>query len=132
MDEETLGAWVAAARNSKGWTQERLGDEMGLTKANISHWETNKHEPGFWQLLRIRDLTGYPLRDVGPAANWPLPKVPRERFTSLLPSQLEALQAGVLGILAAIEAAGLGLAWDGIERRRPFVDVNNPARKHGS
>ena len=100
--EETLGKWIEAARAHKKWTQTQLGDEIGVSKANISHWETGKHEPSFGQLLRIRDVTGFPLRDVGPAAEWPLPLVRREMLTNLRPDQLEALQAGVLGILSAL------------------------------
>lgn len=99
---ESIGDWVRAARASKGWNQDQLGDAVGVTKANVSHWETGKHEPSFGQLLKIRDATGYPLRDVGPATDWPLPRVPRERLTSLSAEQLAALQAGIVGLLAAL------------------------------
>lgn len=105
---ESIGSWVAAARKHKGWVQEQLGDAMGLTKANISHWETGKHEPSFGQMLKIRDLTGYPMRDVGPAVEWPLPKIAREQITSLTATQLEQLQMGIAGILSAIKGEGLG------------------------
>lgn len=105
MDSEALRRWISDARKLKGWTQEQLGHELGLTKANISHWETGKHEPSFSQLLRIRDLTGHPLRDVLPAGDWPFPDIPREQLTSLTPEQRQALQAGIVGILAAIAPA---------------------------
>lgn len=64
MDASDVAAWVKAARESKGWTQQQLGDALGLSKANVSHWETEKHEPSFIQLLKIRDLTGHPLTEV--------------------------------------------------------------------
>lgn len=102
MDHATIGEWIAAARASRQWNQTRLGDEIGVGKANVSHWETGKHEPSLAQLLRIRDLTGYPLRDFGPSMSWPLPKVPRERITSLQPEQLEALQIAIIAALAAL------------------------------
>jgi transcriptional regulator with XRE-family HTH domain len=105
--EETLGKWIESARAYKRWTQTQLGDEIGVSKANVSHWETGKHEPSFGQLLRIRDVTGYPLRDVGPAAEWPLPMVRREMLTQLRPEQLAALQAGVLGILSALTSSAV-------------------------
>lgn len=102
MKTERVGEWIEKARKHRGWTQTQLGDEVGVSKANISHWETGKHEPSFGQLLSIRDKTGYALRDVGPAAEWPFPKVPRELITSLPPEQREALQAGIAGILVAL------------------------------
>lgn len=101
---ESIGDWIRAARASKGWNQDQLGDAVGVGKANVSHWETGKHEPSFGQLLKIRDVTGYALRDVGPAAEWPLPKVSREALTSLTPEQLAALQVGIAGLLAALKA----------------------------
>lgn len=46
MDHPNIGGWIAAARASKRWSQTRLGDEIGVGKANVSHWETGKHEAG--------------------------------------------------------------------------------------
>ncbi len=77
---------------------------MGLTKANVSHWETCKHDPSFLQLLKIRDLTGWPLRDVLNAEQWPFPRVGRERVASLNPDQLASLETGLIMALAAITA----------------------------
>lgn len=102
MNDESIGQWIEKARKHRGWSQTQLGDEIGVSKANVSHWETGKHEPSFGQLLRIRDVTGFALRDVGPGLDWPLPMVPRESITSLLPSQRDALQLGIIGILSAI------------------------------
>ncbi len=99
-----IGEWVRAAREAKGWSQTQLGDAIGVSKANVSHWETAKHEPSFGQLLAIRDKTGHPLHDVGPAQDWPLPGISRERLASLDAVQLAAVQAGIEGILAAVGA----------------------------
>lgn len=73
-----------------------------MTKANISHWETGKHEPGFMQILKVRDLTGYPLRDVLPAATWPFKSIRRDEITSLDDDQLSRLEMGITGILASL------------------------------
>lgn len=102
MDAKAVQGWIKAARDAKGWTQETLGEKLGVTKANVSHWETGKHDPSFLQLLKIRDLTGHPLREVLPAQDWPLPQIGREKITSLGPDQLAALQAGISGILVAL------------------------------
>jgi transcriptional regulator with XRE-family HTH domain len=102
-----LKEWVRNARKSRGWSQQQLAEQMGREKANISHWETGKHEPSFGQLLRIRDLTGYPLHELGLNPEWPLPKVPREALTSLTPEQLEAVQRGLLVALATARTEDL-------------------------
>ena len=105
MNSDWIGGWIAQARKARGWTQDQLGERLGVTKANVSHWETGKHEPSFGQLLKIKDLTGQPLRDVSAALDWPLPRIRREQVTSLSQDQLDALQAGMVGILAAISPA---------------------------
>lgn len=102
---ESIGQWIVKARSHKQWTQTQLGDAIGVTKANVSHWETGKHEPSFGQLLRIKNVTGFGLREVGQPPGWPFPRVPVELIVSLRPDQLEALQAGILGILTAIGQA---------------------------
>lgn len=53
--------WVRAARKNKNFTQEQLATRLNLTKANISAWETGRHQPGHNQLVMIASLTGYPL-----------------------------------------------------------------------
>lgn len=56
-----IGLWVKAARKSAGWTQTKLGDAVGRTKANVGHWETGKHEPSFDQMVAISVATKYPM-----------------------------------------------------------------------
>lgn len=58
-----LKEWVRAARHHAGWTQQRLGDEVGRTKANVAHWESGKHPPSYAQVAQISALTGYPMPD---------------------------------------------------------------------
>ena len=45
--------WIKAARQHAGWTQEKLGEAVGRTKANVGHWETGKHEPKLEQIAAI-------------------------------------------------------------------------------
>lgn len=70
MDMKTeIAAWIKAARKHAGMSQEDLGaklalelrTERGFSKANISHWETQKHGPSLEQLLAISRITGYQL-----------------------------------------------------------------------
>lgn len=102
VSQTDVSSWVKRARESKKWSQERLGEELGLQKATISHWERGRHKPSFGQMEKIRDLTGFPLQAVSPSDDWPLPLIRRERITALTPEQLNKLQIGILGLLAAI------------------------------
>jgi phage repressor protein C with HTH and peptisase S24 domain len=67
MELKTLiAAWVREARDEAGLSGAalgaklalELGTERGNTKANISHWETQKHSPSLQQLLAIAKVTG--------------------------------------------------------------------------
>lgn len=62
----TIAGWVRQARTEAGLSGAalgarlalELGTERGLTKANISHWENEKHSPNLRQLLAIASVTG--------------------------------------------------------------------------
>lgn len=67
MDLHTMIAgWVREARTAAGLSGTalgarlalELGTERGNTKANISHWENDKHSPNLKQLLAISRVTG--------------------------------------------------------------------------
>jgi transcriptional regulator with XRE-family HTH domain len=103
MDRADIARWVSEARKSRGWNQEQLGEHLGVTKANVSHWETGKHDPSFLQLLKIRDVTGYALREVMSDKAWPFPDIPPERFSSLGPDGLRQLQMALNMTLAAMQ-----------------------------
>ncbi|MES1979747.1 MAG: S24 family peptidase [Pseudomonadota bacterium] len=53
--------WVLAARKHANMTQGDLSEKLGLTRGNISSWEKGRHEPGYRQLVKVSELTGYPL-----------------------------------------------------------------------
>lgn len=56
-----LANWVRTARVKGGFTQDRLGELLGVTKANISAWENGRHDPSVEQMEKISELTGEPL-----------------------------------------------------------------------
>lgn len=66
--KQVIADWITEARQSADLSQEALGgrlaiefgSERGYTKANISHWETKKHEPSIQQLLAIKKITKHP------------------------------------------------------------------------
>lgn len=61
-----IANWVKEARTAAGLSGTalgarlalELGTERGHTKANISHWENEKHSPNLKQLLAISRVTG--------------------------------------------------------------------------
>lgn len=53
--------WVKEARQYARLTQEALGDQLGVTKGNVSGWENGRHQPSFAQLIKISRLTRYSL-----------------------------------------------------------------------
>ena len=61
-----IAGWVRDARTAAGLSGTalgarlalELGTERGNTKANISHWENEKHSPNLKQLLAIARVTG--------------------------------------------------------------------------
>lgn len=64
-----LADWIRDARKAACLSQEELGarlslelgGERGYSKANISHWETQKHSPNLQQLMAIAKVTGHGL-----------------------------------------------------------------------
>lgn len=57
--------WILTARSTSKKTQTQLGEELGVTKGNVSAWENGRHEPSWSQMLKIAEITGVQL---------PLPK----------------------------------------------------------
>ena len=43
-------------RIKRGWTQQELGDLVGLTKSSIHLLETNKRKPSYDVLIQLRNI----------------------------------------------------------------------------
>lgn len=64
--KESIAEWIKKARATAGLSgaglgrelELALGDARGNTRANISHWETGKHEPSLHQIVAIVRITG--------------------------------------------------------------------------
>lgn len=52
----SFGTRLKQFRTARGWTQERVGFELEVTKATVSKWETGRAEPSLANLARIRRL----------------------------------------------------------------------------
>lgn len=56
MDLKNTGKFIAELRKEKGYTQEQLGDKIGVTNKTISRWETGIYLPPADALLALGEL----------------------------------------------------------------------------
>ena len=52
----TFGTRLKEFRDARGWSQERVGFELEVSKATVSKWETGRAEPSLTNLAKIRRL----------------------------------------------------------------------------
>lgn len=51
-------------RAGKGWTQEQLGDALGVSRQAVNALETEKHDPSLDLAYRIAAVFGQPVEDI--------------------------------------------------------------------
>lgn len=51
MDQVKIGAFIARLRRERDWTQEELGERLGVTNKTVSRWENGNYMPGVEVLL---------------------------------------------------------------------------------
>ena len=56
MDLKNTGKFLAELRKEKGYTQEQLGEKIGVTNKTISRWETGIYLPPADALLALGEL----------------------------------------------------------------------------
>ena len=57
MDQVKIGAFIAALRRERGWTQEELGERLGISNKTVSRWENGNYMPGIEMMsLLSREL----------------------------------------------------------------------------
>lgn len=52
----SFGERLKRVREARGWSQERVGFELEVTKATVSKWETGRAEPSLDNLAKIHRL----------------------------------------------------------------------------
>jgi len=55
------GKWVRAALEFKTMTYQSLGEALGVTKGTVSGWVNGHWKPSWDQMIKISEVTGYPL-----------------------------------------------------------------------
>jgi len=76
--DSVIARYVRQARKATGMNQQRFGEEVGRTKANVSAWENGRHEPSWDLLQKIQRASGVAM----PTGTEPKLKanVPREPY----------------------------------------------------
>ena len=64
MDQVKIGAFIAQLRGEKGWTQEELGERLGVTNKTVSRWETGTYMPGVEMLALLGKEFGVTLNEL--------------------------------------------------------------------
>lgn len=123
---------IRIARAQKGWNQETLAQHIGVTRPQISLWESGKNWPAPVQRERLREVLGVeiPADKYAPQAPTPPSRLTPESakgvryaalemskvITRLLQEAVEADEAAELKAAAAAEAAELAAAEELRER----------------
>ena len=63
----TMGEKILAMRKARGWSQEELAEQVGVTRQAVSRWESDSAKPDADKIIAVCDLFGvsadYLLRD---------------------------------------------------------------------
>ena len=59
-----IGKFIADLRKEHGFTQEQLGDKIGVTNKTISRWETGAYLPPADALLALSELFGVSINEI--------------------------------------------------------------------
>lgn len=56
MDVKKIGQFLAELRKEKGWTQEQVGQQLGVTNKTVSRWENGNYMPPVEMLLELSKI----------------------------------------------------------------------------
>lgn len=64
MDTKKIGSFLKMLRKEKGFTQEQLGEKVGVTNKTISRWETGCYMPPIECLDILSDIYGVSINEI--------------------------------------------------------------------
>ena len=64
MDQKKIGHFIAMLRREKGFTQESLGEKLGVTNKTVSRWENGLSIPEIESLLIFSRLAKVTINDL--------------------------------------------------------------------
>ena len=122
MDQQTMGARIAALRKDKGMTQLELARQMNVTDKAVSKWERDKAAPDIHSIPKLAELLGITANELLAASPPPAPAKAESEARTIIALILRAIPlamgiaTAVLGILKQIDLQsaaallGIGLA----------------------
>ncbi|MGN1251153.1 MAG: helix-turn-helix domain-containing protein [Candidatus Spyradocola sp.] len=123
MDQAKTGRFLASLRRQNGWTQQALGERLGVSNKTVSRWERGNTLPDVEMLGLLAELYAVTVEDLlrgerapesaaapkpTPAPKAPNPFSLKER-TAWLKRKWRREHAALLAALAALTAASLAL-----------------------
>ena len=93
MATERVGTQIRRARERKQWKQERLADELGVSRATVVNWETHRTKPKN-RTGAIEEILGIKLDFSDTRA---LPRVVRDHIERTMPDPVD--QQRVIGMM---------------------------------
>lgn len=64
MDQAKVGKFIALLRKEKGFTQEALGQRLGVTNKTVSRWETGAYMPDIELLIPLGEALGVSVNEL--------------------------------------------------------------------
>lgn len=64
MDVQKIGIFLADLRKEKGWTQEQVGQQLGVTNKTVSRWENGNYMPPVEMLLELSKLYDVSINEI--------------------------------------------------------------------
>ena len=64
MDQIRIGQFLQKLRKENGFTQEQLGERLGVARRTVSRWETGSNLPDLDILIELSDLYSVDLREL--------------------------------------------------------------------
>lgn len=64
MDMIRIGRFLAELRREKGMTQEKLGEQLGVTNKTVSRWENGNYLPPVEMLMLLSELHGVTINEL--------------------------------------------------------------------
>ena len=56
MKKQTLGMMISTLRKEKGWSQEDLSNQIGVSRQTISKWESSQTTPELNKLIELSKI----------------------------------------------------------------------------
>ena len=80
---EGVATRLKELRRLKGWSQQDLARESGVSKTTVAWLETRKHEPQPRTMRKIAAAVGVEVADLYPESGFPKAQAPKTPFTEL-------------------------------------------------